>query len=187
MIRNMLTTRRQVAGIIGAAVLAMTGCGGATSASSSAAVLATKTLDATEASLFPTSPPCQYLIAADFTAIGKSLHGQPISNHHIGVQVQDCYYDLGTENDLVYLDFFDTPEVGMQNYTAATDPGAGGGTPVTINGIGDSAYWLPAGNTIFVKKGSTVFQLKLNEAGKSDAQIQADATALATQVAARVT
>ena len=129
---------------------------------------------------------CQYLTNADFTAIGKALHGQPIANHETAVHVRDCYYDLGTENDLAYLDFFDSPDIGQQNYTNATLPGAGGGSPVPISGVGNSAFWLPNGNTLFVKKGSTVFQLKLNESGKSSAQIQADATQLASRIAGRI-
>lgn len=129
---------------------------------------------------------CQYLRSGDFTSIGKSLHGQPIANHETDVHVRDCYYDLGSESNLAYLDFFDSPSVGQQNYTNATLPGAGGGNPVPVSGVGDSAYWLPNGNTLFVKTGSTVFQLKLNESGKSNAQIRADATQLASRIAGRI-
>ncbi len=129
---------------------------------------------------------CPYLTSGDFMAIGKALHGQPIANHQTDVQVRDCYYDLGTENDLAYLDFFDSPTVGQQNYTNATLPGAGGGNPVPVSGVGNSAYWLPNGNTLFVKEGSTVFQLKLNESGKSNEQIRADATQLASRIADRI-
>lgn len=129
---------------------------------------------------------CSYLTSGDFMAIGKTLHGQPIANHQTGVQVRDCYYDLGSENDLVYLDFFDTTYVGQQYYTNGTLPGTGGGNPVAINGVGNSAYWLPNGHTLFAKKGSTVFQLKLNESGKSTSQIQADATQLAAKIAGRI-
>jgi hypothetical protein len=126
------------------------------------------------------------LTSADFTAIGKTLHGQPIANHEPAVQVIDCYYDLGSENDLAYLDFFDTPFAGQQNYTNATLPGSEGGNPIPIDGVGDSAFWLPKGNTLFVKKGATVFQLKLNESSKSNAQIQADATQLASRIAGQI-
>jgi len=132
------------------------------------------------------SAKCRYLTGADFTAIGMTLHGQPIANHEPAVQVIDCYYDLGSENDLAYLDFFDTPFAGQQNYTNATLPGSGGGNPVPIDGVGDSAFWLPKGNTLFVKKGATVFQLKLNESGKSNAQLQAEATQLASRIAGRI-
>jgi hypothetical protein len=126
------------------------------------------------------------LTSADFTAIGKTLQGQPIANHEPAVQVIDCYYDLGSENDLAYLDFFDTPFAGQQNYTNATLPGSGGGDPMPVNGVGDSAFWLPKGNTLFVKKGATVFQLKLNESNKSNAQIQADTTQLASRIAGQI-
>ena len=69
---------------------------------------------------------------------------------------------------------------------SATIPSAGGGSPEPVSGVGNSAYWLPNGNTLFVKKGSTVFQFKLNESGKSNAQIRADATQLASRIAGRI-
>lgn len=129
---------------------------------------------------------CKFLTEGDFSAIGKTLTGQPIFNHESAVQVRDCYYNLGGDNDLVYLDFFDTSSAGQQNYTNATDPAAGNGTPVAITGVGDSAYWLASGNTLFAKKRSTVFQIKIDETGKTPAQLQADATTLAVKVVSRI-
>ncbi|GEM_PF-4292045 len=134
----------------------------------------------------PSEGSCRYLTSSDFSAIGKTLAGRPIFNHESAVQVQDCYYDLGDTNDLVYLDFFDTSSAGQQNYTNSTDPSAGNGTPVAVSGVGDSAYWLVSGDTLFARKGSVVFQLKVQESGRTPAQLQADATTLAAKVAARI-
>jgi len=161
-----------VAGIIGVISLTLAACAGSSHPSSTGSA--------------PGAAKCQYLRGGDFTAIRETLHGQPIANHESAVHVSDCYYDLGTQNDLVYLDFFDSPYFGQQNYTNATLPASGGGNPVPVAGVGNSAFWLPKGNTLFVKKGSTVFQLKLNESGKSNAQIQADATQLASSIASRI-
>jgi hypothetical protein len=162
-----------VAGIIGVISLALAACADSPHQTSSSGSVSG-------------AAKCQYLTGGDFKAIGETLHGQPIANHESAVHVSDCYYDLGTQNDLVYLDFFDSPYFGQQNYTNATLPGIGEGNPVPVSGVGNSAFWLPKGNTLFVKKGSTVFQLKLNESGKSNAQIQADATQLASRIAGRI-
>jgi hypothetical protein len=175
-----LSREWSIAGIVGVASLTLAACGGSSHQAPSTESASGGTSNSSGGTM------CQYLVSGDFMAIGKTLHGQPIANHDTNVQVRDCYYDLGTENDLAYLDFFDTPNVGQQNYTNATNPNAGGGTPAPVSGVGDSAYWLPNGNTLFVKKGSTVFQLKLNESGKSNSQIQADATTLASRIAARL-
>lgn len=133
-----------------------------------------------------TRHPCGLLTSADFRAIGTRLVAAPIESEQKAVGLKNCYYDLGSDKDAVYLDTWPSVTAGRDAFAGGKDPAAGAGAPVAIGGVGDDAYWLPTLHALYVTTGSKVLEVTIGESDASDARLEHDASVLAGRAAARL-